>query len=387
MLRQPFVPARSSRHRVAVLALYRSLLRTASSVPLPKDLHPEGHRHPVAKILRTRFAKNKPLTSLRLIYDSMTAGYKFLTLMTKGQIEKSPEHSEILRHLQKRNETAGLSRLIHPRKKGLPPSKQWRNPPLLTKVSAPGEFPKYEPTVRPLPKTAFVGERKVPVFGHTAELLSFLRIKKPQPKDLSRSIGAKTSRFRRTVHATKRVDTELVSAAASEDLWDGIMHRLLHEKGDTVGERRDGPLESFRFSTTLTKAWWEMKLLRFNEDWIARSEAISKLVEQERALAKGEKQSGVGPTDPEVAKQTLDQILAEYRRKQTESGREKEENGTASFEDPFASPRWLKKVERLEIEELEQNGRRQGRQNKKVREFFGEDEHAGTQRANFYENW
>ncbi|PTD04510.1 hypothetical protein HYE67_004590 [Fusarium culmorum] len=385
MIRQPFVPARNSRHRVAVLALYRLLLRTASSVPLPKDLHPEGRRHPVIKILRTRFAKNKPLTSLRLIYDSMTAGYKFLTLLAKGQIEKSPEHSEILRHLQKRNETADFSRLIRPHKKS--PSKQWRNPPLLTKVSAPGEFPKYEPTVRPLPKTAFVGERKVPVFGHTAELMSFLRIKKPQPENLSRSLGAKTARFREVIHTTKRVDTELFSAAASEDLWDGIMHRLLHANGDTVGERRDGPLESFYFSTTLTKAWWEMKLLRINEDWMARSEAQSKLVEQERALAQDEKQSGVGPTDPKVAKGNLDQILAEYRRKQTELEREIEENGINPFQDPFSSPRWLKKVEKLEIEELEQNGKRQGRQNKKIREFFSEDEHAESRRRNFHEKW
>ncbi|KAL3595036.1 hypothetical protein FPOAC2_09357 [Fusarium poae] len=373
MTRHPFVPARNTQHRIAVLALYRSLLRTTSSIPLPANLYHKGRRHPVTKILRMRFAKNKPLTSLRLIYDSMTAGYKFLTLLTKGQIEKSPEHSEILRHLQKRNQTANFSRSIHPHKKGLPPSKQWRNPPLLTKISAPGEHPRYEPTVRPLPKTAFVGERKVPVFGHTAEMMSFLRIKKPQPENLSRSLGAKTTRFRQTVQDTKKVDRELVPAAALEDLWDDIMHRLLHEKGDTVGVRREGPLESFRFSTILTKAWWEMKLLMFNEDWTARSDAICKLVEQERALAKGEKQSGVGPTDPEVAKESLDQILAEYRRKQTESEQKTKEGGTNSFQDPFASPRWLKKVKASEIEELKRNGLGQARQNKKVKDFFGED--------------
>ncbi|RGP63141.1 hypothetical protein FLONG3_10002 [Fusarium longipes] len=306
----------------------------------------------------------------------MAAGYKFLPLLTKGQIEKSPEHSEILRHLQTRNETANTSRSIRPSKNSLPPSKQRRNPPLLTKVSAPGEHTRYEPTVRPLPKNAFVGERKVPVPGHTAEFLSFLRIKKPQPKVFSRSLGVKTARFRRTVDATKRIDTELASAAASEDLWDSIMHRMLHEKGDTVGQRRDGPLESFRFTTALSKAWWEMKLFRFNEDWIARSEALSKLVEQERALAKEEMQSGIGPTDPEVAKETLDRILAEYRRKETETQRGKDRKSIDPFQDPFASPRWLKKVSRLEMEELEQNGRRQARHNKKVREFFGEDEQA-----------
>lgn len=76
MARNIFIPARSSRHRVAVLALYRALLKTGSSIPLPKELHRNGHGHPITNILRTRFAKNKPLTSLRLVYDSMTAGYK-----------------------------------------------------------------------------------------------------------------------------------------------------------------------------------------------------------------------------------------------------------------------------------------------------------------------
>jgi hypothetical protein len=76
MTRHPFVPARNTQHRIAVLALYRSLLRTTSSIPLPANLYHKGRRHPVTKILRMRFAKNKPLTSLRLIYDSMTAGYK-----------------------------------------------------------------------------------------------------------------------------------------------------------------------------------------------------------------------------------------------------------------------------------------------------------------------
>ncbi|KAH7192502.1 uncharacterized protein B0J16DRAFT_61544 [Fusarium flagelliforme] len=369
MLRQPFVPARNSQHRVAVLALYRALLRAGSSVPLPENIHPKGRKHPTENILRARFKKNKPLTSLRLVYDSMTAGYKFLAILTKGQTKNTREHSEIVRHLKSRNKTANLSRAIIPRNQNVPLSKERRNPPLLTKVSAPNQIPEYKPTVRPLPKTAFVGERKVPVFGDTAEHLSFVRIKKPQPPGQSRSIGDKTALFRQCVAATKNVENKLAHEATSEDLWDGIMDRMLDGKDDTVGEGQESPLESFRFSTTLSKAWWELKLSKINEDWIARSAALSKLLGEERALAKEEKQNGVGSTDPRVAKETLDQILTEHRQKQAELEQEKKENLDDLFQDPFMTKRWLTTVKKMERQEL---GRGQPRQNKKLREFFGE---------------
>ncbi|KAI1057038.1 hypothetical protein LB507_002133 [Fusarium sp. FIESC RH6] len=368
MLRQPFVPARNSQHRVAVLALYRALLRAGSSVPLPEHLHPKGRKHPTENILRERFKKNKPLTSLRLVYDSMTAGYKFLAILTKGQSKSTREHTEIVRHLKNRNKTADLSRAIIPSNRNTPLSKERRNPPLLTKVSAPNQVPEYKPTVRPLPKTAFVGERKVPVFGDTAEHLSFIRIKKPQPPPLSRSIGDKTALLRQCIAATKTVDDRLAHEATSEDLWDGIMDRMLDGKGDTVGERQENPLESFRFSTTLSKAWWELKLTKINEDWIARSAALSKLLGEERALAKEEKQNGVGSTDPRVAKETLDKILTEYRQKQAEMDQERKENLEEDLlQDPFMSKRWMTTVKKMERQEL---GRGQGRQYKKLKELF-----------------
>lgn len=295
--------------------------------------------------------------------------FQFLAILTKGQTRNTREHSEILRHLKSRNKTANLSRAIRPRNQHVPLSKERRNPPLLTKVSAPNQIPEYKPTVRPLPKTAFVGERKVPVFGDTAEHLSFVRIKKPQPPGLSRSIGDKTALFRQYVTATKTVENKLAHEATSEDLWDGIMDRMLDGKDDTVGEGQENPLESFRFSTTLSKAWWELKLSKINEDWIARSAALSKLLGEERALAKEEKQNGVGSTDPRVAKETLDQILTEHRQKQAELEQEKKDNPEDLFQDPFMSKRWLTTVKKMERQEL---GRGQARQNKKLREFFGE---------------
>ncbi|KAG4252360.1 hypothetical protein FPRO04_02144 [Fusarium proliferatum] len=346
MIRQHFVAARSSQHRVAALALYRALLRTASNVPLPHHVHPGGRKHPLTKIVRERFAKNKPLTSFRLLYDSMAAGYKFLTLLTKGRDTKSPEHSEILRHLCKRKFTANLSRLEAPSYKKPPRSKQRLNPPLFTKVSAPDEPVKYEPTIRPLPKTAFVGERKVPVTGNTAELLSFVRIKKPQPRVFSRAISRKTAIFRRSVRTLLGVSAKDIPRARLYDRWDAMMDKLLLAEGFTDKVVRDGPLASYHFTATLTKAWWDQKLMKITNDQTARAKAVSSLIEKEIALVKEEKKSGAKPTDPKVAKETLDTILTEYRQKQAEMERTKDN----SFEDPFLSEQWVTRAQKLEDE-------------------------------------
>ena len=76
MARTFFVPARNSRHRIAALALYRSLVRTARQISLADDAKNNKPGHPVAQLVRKRFEGHKTYTSLRLVYSSMTAGYK-----------------------------------------------------------------------------------------------------------------------------------------------------------------------------------------------------------------------------------------------------------------------------------------------------------------------
>lgn len=71
-----FVPARNSRHRIAALALYRALVRSARQIELPKDVAQAGSIGSVASLVRRRFESNKHYTSLRLVYGSMSAGYK-----------------------------------------------------------------------------------------------------------------------------------------------------------------------------------------------------------------------------------------------------------------------------------------------------------------------
>jgi hypothetical protein len=76
MLPNPFVPARSSRHRLACLALYRALVREGQRVPLPDDVLASGTTHPIKHLVRRQFRRNKGDVSKRLVYSALSAGYK-----------------------------------------------------------------------------------------------------------------------------------------------------------------------------------------------------------------------------------------------------------------------------------------------------------------------
>jgi hypothetical protein len=161
--------------------------------------------------------------------------------------------------------------------------------------------------------------------------------------------------------AMLEVETEGMSSGKAEDRWDTMMENLLQAEGVTDRVSNDGLLASYRFSAVLSKAWWGCTLDKHTQDWTARGEAISKLVEQERALAKQEKETGAEPTDPEVAKKTLDAILTEYRQKQVEQEQTRKADGAMEFRDPFMSPGWLAEVQKLEHDYLSKSTRKDDR--------------------------
>lgn len=186
-------------------------------------------------------------------------------------------------------------------------------------------------------------------------------MKKPEPRVFSRALGRKTKIYRRDMIARMEAETEGMSLGQAEDRWDTLMENLLKAEGVTDRVSNDGILASYRFSAALSKAWWGRTLDRHTQDWTARGEAISKLVEQERALAKQEREAGAEPTDPEVAKKTLDAILTEYRQKQVELEETKKVDGAMEFRDPFVAPGWLAEVQKLEQDYLSKSARKDDR--------------------------
>ncbi|KAL2692314.1 hypothetical protein Neosp_002720 [[Neocosmospora] mangrovei] len=274
----------------------------------------------------------------------MAAGYKFLTLLTRGQTTDNPEHAQITQYLRQRNEASALSRSKAP-----PPPTRRQNPPLLTKISPPDAPPEYQPTVRPLPKTAFVGERKVPTIANTSGGQVFLRIKKPQPRVLSRAVGRRSNLFRSDLLALLDIEEENLGSADEEDRWESRINKQLAAEGFEDKVIRDGTLGSYRWSEQLSKSWFESQLDRRWSDWVARGKAVNELVQQEKALAKAEKRiPRPSPDDTEAAtaaRETLDKILEEARQKEAVRNEEAE---TKPFQDPFMAPQWVERVQELE---------------------------------------
>ncbi|KAL6699548.1 hypothetical protein J3F84DRAFT_186582 [Trichoderma pleuroticola] len=296
MSRSTFIAARNSRHRTAALALYRALIRTASRIPVAQDVA----QKPIAQILRRRFEKNSGYTSFRLVYAAMAAGYKFLSLLTKAQTPNSPEHAQVMQHLQSVRDTAAASRAIpHPPqyKPVLPPE------PLIVNTAKANDPPKYTSNILPRPKDSLTGPRKVPSVSATADGQPFMRLKKPQPHVMSRMIGRKNRIFESRILNILDIDERAVPEAALEDDWDRMMDELLAEEGSKRGRRKQQDLrqsaredsskmETFGWSVQLSRLWWELKIEKTWEDWIARGEALHQLVEQERSLDEQERGRG-----------------------------------------------------------------------------------------------
>ncbi|KAF7560291.1 hypothetical protein G7046_g3839 [Stylonectria norvegica] len=288
--RTKFVPSHNSRHRVAAIALYRALLSTGRKIPVPEELH-RGPVHPVVHLMRKRFTNNATYTSSRIVYASMAAGYKFLTLFTKAQTPDSPEHREIISHLRTRFEESASSRAKAPPQK-IPPN---HGPPLLTKVSGPNEPPKYMSTIRPLPKTALRGDRKVPHVVTTADGQPFIRTRKPQPRVLSRAIGRKTMIYRKKIYRIVDLEDEIMPSAMLEDNWDSLMRTQMRAEGLDNPEPADGDHATYCWSLQLGRLYLERGVESIWKDWVARGNALQQIVNQERAMADQENGSAATP--------------------------------------------------------------------------------------------
>ncbi|KAK7414591.1 hypothetical protein QQX98_006528 [Neonectria punicea] len=356
-----FIASKSSRHRVAAIALYRALIKTSRDIALPKDLQPSGPVHPIVHLIRKRVGKNKTYTSLRLVYAAMTAGYKFLTMFTKAQDPSTPEYTMLVEHLRKRADEAALSRSKLPPQK---PRRSWsRNPPLLTRISHPDAPPKYISTVRPRPKSEFNGERKVPVFGATAEGLPYLRVQKPQPRLLSMTIHKKQMVFVGKGRKLEEVDEVRMPAAEQEDNWEMLVRKELKAAGIEKESAHDEPFGGYQRSEVLSRLWHMNRMSKTWKDWVARGSALHQIAEEERVLAEKETQIAEGlqsdATDVQGAQDELDSITAkilEQRRDMAEAQAPAE--APTPVVDPFVSPAWRAVVKRDEERILAQKNRR-----------------------------
>ncbi|KAM3515636.1 hypothetical protein MY11210_000814 [Beauveria gryllotalpidicola] len=299
MARTHFIPARDSRHRAAVLALYRALAKAAKEVPLQGHIGDAlAHSSPIHSVLRRRFEKNSSDTSPRLVFAALTAGYKFLSFLHKSRNASSAEHGQIVRYLSSRKE-------IPTQQAGAPAAKQatQRKEPLLIKISGPGEAAEYTSNLYPRPLNSLTRIRRVPMMATTADGLPFLRTSFVQPHEMSRMVGRKNAIFQSKIAKITEIQDELLPDAEMEDEWERIVARQLrkehlpHEETPVVDE-------TYTWSLHLSRLWLEWKIEAIWQDWLARGEAMQQIVDAEQKLADEEagKTLKPAPTTPEYAR-------------------------------------------------------------------------------------
>ncbi|KAJ0283472.1 hypothetical protein COL940_004640 [Colletotrichum noveboracense] len=230
MPKQQFIAARSSRHRIAVIALFRALLREGREVTLPQDVCRKG-KNPVPDLIKRGFQRNKADVSPRLIFAALSAGYKFLTFFKNARVPESKEQAEIITYLRQKNEHIARAEAEKrpgrkPRGPATPPPK-----PVLQRISADGEEPKYVSRLFPRPRDSFEGRRKIPQVIVTAQGHTFLRHKRPQPRVVSDILRRKTWRKARINEVSIEMTECDYAAAREEDEWDRLVDEQLRAAG------------------------------------------------------------------------------------------------------------------------------------------------------------
>lgn len=283
----------------AGFALYRALLRLVPRISLPDELTSRpGWIHPIRYLLRSSFERNKNDTSPRLVTSALKSGYRFLTLLTRAQDVSSPQHAQVVTFLRDRQASfppppppppPALEGSAEPLAEPAP--ERPRTPPLLTRVSAPGESPVYKSTARPLPLAQLSGGvRKVPVFDDTSSI-GFLRISKPQSHWHANFLRRKGDRRQARITAMQELLEDGRRAAAAEDEWDAMMARFgaqdcdagdLHSKGTRLGPF-EHTVMTFGVDHLSSQLDEEMR------DIQARATAMLDIIDAERELAEQEK--------------------------------------------------------------------------------------------------
>lgn len=321
-----YKPARDARHRAACnlspppspqkkkltpppagLALYRSLLRLSTRIPLPAPLSTSGPlrspssptgQNPLRALVTRSFTLHRPLTSPRLITSALSQGYRFLTLLTAEAASPSRRLLAFLSANAARIQTARAERAALRAK--YTPGKDLV--PLITKVA--DNPPRYEPTGPP--RAVEAGKvRWVPKFDDCGGI-PFLRMRGRQSFVLSAVLNRKLGKRRERLELVEEMMGEGVRGAEEEDDWEGLVgagERNRGRWGIREGWGNRGGQEGTWQGEARRGAEVVSGLLNDEmKDMVARSRGYWKVLEQEREEAgrerrvrrKMEREKGVG---------------------------------------------------------------------------------------------
>ncbi|KAL1958618.1 hypothetical protein VTO42DRAFT_4215 [Malbranchea cinnamomea] len=245
-------PALSGVHRLACLSLYRALLAQCSRPWLSSE-----QARDTRLLIRRRFRNDKLLLSPSKITGSLNAGYEALDLLdacSQGDKYSISRFNALLaqtRPLLNRLSRGQSSNEKTPNKEPVEPARetskqQYKPEPILS---------------RPRPHVS--GIRHVPRLVN-ARGIPFLRIKKPQPEVLSRTIRGKLVTRWKRIERRQRLEEELV-VAQEEDMWDeltGQAERATFESTvkASLDEVNELIIKSDIDNQKLAKKMWEIVL-------------------------------------------------------------------------------------------------------------------------------
>ena len=136
------------------------------------------------------------------------------------------------------------------------------------------------------------GDRQIPVLSMTSEGLPYIRLSRNQPPVLSRSIGRKLGAYRKAVNTITTLEEHGVEDAILEDQWEKLVAIQMRKEGISKGNGSSSPeeaLNSFGGGVLVNRLWWEFRIARIWQDWMARGDALHRLVQEQRDLAATEK--------------------------------------------------------------------------------------------------
>ncbi|KAF2108540.1 hypothetical protein BDV96DRAFT_261177 [Lophiotrema nucula] len=257
-------PRHSTPHRVAVIALYRALLSRCTTAPLSDEL-----RSSLRNAVQNKFRQNRKIQSAYQLGLAFRAGYETLDHLDAAN-NGDPESASFLKSyiptLPK-----GITR--SPPQRYVPPPPD----PLKQALEC---LPPEKKVLNVRPHLKLTGPRHVPILA-SANGVPFLRLGKPQPRNLSRMLRQKLATAERHFGRKVMLENYWEPLAKQEDIWDAMIEKL-----DGVKEK----VEKKTWAAAMVTARNEEQA-KYNENQKRDREIAARMqeiVDKEMALAKKE---------------------------------------------------------------------------------------------------
>jgi hypothetical protein len=279
----PFlVPRHVSAHRISAIALYRALLQQSRAVPLPTESKTE-----LQNIVRNRCKQTIHLHSYQRLRLAFQAGYEAIEYLDASVAGDEKSTSYIAELISKAPAKVKAEPPRPVLAKGRRNRSNESSEAVSNVLSTPPAFkPSNELLSRPHPPRSLSGKRHVPVL-FSASKIPVLRIKKPQPENLSGFIKHRIKQRQRR-HDRRHWLEEQVEFAQYEDLWDEILEEQVGAEAG-VGARRESLREpTWAAEFQIAKNEVELKLKEELKKNAAMAVRMQEVVDREREFLERE---------------------------------------------------------------------------------------------------